>query len=109
MCDLFVVQQTEVLKVVFLTYFRILKHSLHSPLLQPVLEGLAKSAFMFWVSVIDNCFLAANEKNRFAHLINVDFFADLMSILHSLSETGVSLTIIPSHLRAPSLRPLCRV
>ena len=32
----------EILKVVFLTYFRILKHSRHSPLLQPVLEGLAK-------------------------------------------------------------------
>lgn len=28
---------------------------------------------------------------RFAHLINVDFFADLMSILHSLAETGVSV------------------
>ena len=35
-------QQTEVLKVVFLTYFRILKHSRHPPLLGPVLEGLAK-------------------------------------------------------------------
>ena len=28
--------------MVFLTYFRILKHSRHSPLLQPVLEGLGK-------------------------------------------------------------------
>ena len=35
-------QQTETIKLVFLTYFRILKHSRHSPLLQPVLEGLAK-------------------------------------------------------------------
>ena len=35
-------QQTEILKLVFLIYFRILKHSRHSPLLQPVLEGLAK-------------------------------------------------------------------
>ena len=26
---------------------------------------------------------------RFAHLINIDFFSDLMSILHSLAETGV--------------------
>lgn len=58
--------QTDILKIVFLTYFRILKNSRHSPLLQPVLEGLAK----------------------FAHLINVDFFSDLMSVLHSLAETG---------------------
>ena len=28
---------------------------------------------------------------RFAHLISVDFFSDLMSILHSLAETGVSV------------------
>ena len=28
--------------------------------------------------------------DRFAHLISVDFFADLMSVLHSLAETGVS-------------------
>ena len=35
-------QQTEILKLVFFIYFRILKHSRHSPLLQPVLEGLAK-------------------------------------------------------------------
>lgn len=35
-------QQTEVLQLVFATYFRILKNSRHSPLLQPVLEGLAK-------------------------------------------------------------------
>ena len=35
-------QQTEVLQLVFAIYFRILKNSRHSPLLQPVLEGLAK-------------------------------------------------------------------
>jgi nucleolar complex protein 3 len=58
--------QTEVLQLVFAIYFRILKNSRHSPLLQPVLEGLAK----------------------FAHLISVDFFSDLMSVLHSLAETG---------------------
>ena len=27
---------------------------------------------------------------RFSHLISVDFFSDLMSVLHSLAETGVS-------------------
>lgn len=58
--------QTETIKLVFLTYFRILKHATNSPLLPSVLEGLAK----------------------FAHLINIDFFQDLMSVLHSLAEAG---------------------
>lgn len=54
--------QTEILKFVFVTYFRVLKTVGHSPVLSPVLEGLAK----------------------FAHLINVDFFNDLMGALHTL-------------------------
>jgi len=53
--------QTEILKFVFVTYFRVLKTVGHSPLLSPVLEGLAK----------------------FAHLINVDFFSDLMAALQT--------------------------
>ena len=39
----------------------------HSPLLSPVLEGLAK----------------------FAHLINVDFFSDLMAALQALLNNKV--------------------
>lgn len=54
--------QTEILKFVFVTYFRVLKTVGHSPLLSPVLEGLAK----------------------FSHLINVDFFSDLMAALQTL-------------------------
>ncbi len=42
--------------------------------------------------------------NRFAHLINIDFFADLMSVLHSLAETGVSVPVrmhaVPMHMHA---------
>uniref|UniRef100_A0A8C3RR87 Nucleolar complex protein 3 homolog n=2 Tax=Chelydra serpentina TaxID=8475 RepID=A0A8C3RR87_CHESE len=53
---------TETLNIVFLTYFRILKKVQKSPLLPAVLEGLAK----------------------FAHLINVEFFDDLLVVLHSL-------------------------
>ena len=60
-------QQTEILKFVFVTYFRVLKTVGHSPLLSPVLEGLAK----------------------FAHLINVDFFNDLMAALHTLLDNKV--------------------
>uniref|UniRef100_A0A8C3GJN5 Nucleolar complex protein 3 homolog n=1 Tax=Cairina moschata TaxID=8855 RepID=A0A8C3GJN5_CAIMO len=59
-------QHTETLNVVFLTYFRILKKAQKSPLLPAVLEGLAK----------------------FAHLINVEFFDDLLIVLHSLIASG---------------------
>uniref|UniRef100_A0A7M4FLU1 Nucleolar complex protein 3 homolog n=1 Tax=Crocodylus porosus TaxID=8502 RepID=A0A7M4FLU1_CROPO len=57
---------TETLNIVFLTYFRILKKAQKSPLLPAVLEGLAK----------------------FAHLINVEFFDDLLMVLHSLIASG---------------------
>ncbi|TPX44216.1 hypothetical protein SeLEV6574_g04632 [Synchytrium endobioticum] len=56
---------TETLKHVFATYFRVLKHAEDSPLLPAVLEGLAK----------------------FSHLINVDFFSDLLTILRKLSAS----------------------
>lgn len=39
--------QTETLKLVFITYFRILKHAPGSPLLPAVLEGLAKYVLSF--------------------------------------------------------------
>ncbi|XP_048361252.1 nucleolar complex protein 3 homolog [Sphaerodactylus townsendi] len=58
---------TEILNVVFLTYFRILKKAQKSPLLPAVLEGLAK----------------------FAHLINLEFFDDLLVVLHSLLMSEV--------------------
>ncbi|NXL45335.1 NOC3L protein, partial [Podilymbus podiceps] len=57
---------TETLNIVFVTYFRILKKAQKSPLLPAVLEGLAK----------------------FAHLINVEFFDDLLIVLHSLIVSG---------------------
>uniref|UniRef100_A0A8C0H0Y1 Nucleolar complex protein 3 homolog n=1 Tax=Chelonoidis abingdonii TaxID=106734 RepID=A0A8C0H0Y1_CHEAB len=57
---------TETLNIIFLTYFRILKKVQKSPLLPAVLEGLAK----------------------FAHLINVEFFDDLLVVLHSLIASG---------------------
>lgn len=57
---------TETLNIVFVTYFRILKRAQKSPLLPAVLEGLAK----------------------FAHLINVEFFDDLLIVLHSLIASG---------------------
>ncbi|XP_062858698.1 nucleolar complex protein 3 homolog [Trichomycterus rosablanca] len=57
---------TETLNMVFLMYFRILKKAQKSALLPCVLEGLAK----------------------FAHLINLEFFDDLLSVLHGLITSG---------------------
>ncbi|XP_067909377.1 LOW QUALITY PROTEIN: nucleolar complex protein 3 homolog [Heterodontus francisci] len=57
---------TEILNIMFLTYFRILKKAQKSVLLPGVLEGLAK----------------------FAHLINVEFFDDLLVVLYSLIDSG---------------------
>ncbi|KAJ8365680.1 hypothetical protein SKAU_G00145110 [Synaphobranchus kaupii] len=57
---------TETLNIVFLIYFRILKKAQKSVLLPCVLEGLAK----------------------FAHLINLEFFDDLLTVLHNLIESG---------------------
>ncbi|GAM19948.1 hypothetical protein SAMD00019534_031230 [Acytostelium subglobosum LB1] len=54
--------QTEILKSIFITYFRIIKQAPHSPALASVLEGLAK----------------------FAHLISVDFLGDLLAALAGL-------------------------
>ncbi|XP_077359885.1 nucleolar complex protein 3 homolog [Festucalex cinctus] len=57
---------TETLNIVFLIYFRILKKAHKSALLPAVLEGLA----------------------NFAHLINLEFFDDLLNVLQSLIQSG---------------------
>lgn len=55
-------QQTETLKLLFVLYFRILKNPHPTPLLPAALRGIA----------------------RFSHLVNVDFFKDLMQVLKEL-------------------------
>ncbi|GAA5933036.1 hypothetical protein JCM3775_005295 [Rhodotorula graminis] len=58
---------TETLKLLFALYFRIVKLDYRSPLLPAALEGLA----------------------RFAHLVNIDFFRDLLECLKALIYRGV--------------------
>eukprot|EP01132_Coremiostelium_polycephalum_P000547 gene547-691_t len=60
--------QTEILKSIFITYFRIIKKAPGSPALSAVLEGLAK----------------------FSHLISVDFLGDLLSVLSGLIANGIT-------------------
>uniref|UniRef100_A0A673BI85 Nucleolar complex protein 3 homolog n=1 Tax=Sphaeramia orbicularis TaxID=375764 RepID=A0A673BI85_9TELE len=57
---------TQTLNIVFLIYFRILKKAQKSVLLPAVLEGLA----------------------NFAHLINLEFFDDLLNVLQNLIQSG---------------------
>lgn len=57
-----VVKHTETLKLLFVLYFRILKNPHPTPLLPAALRGISK----------------------YAHLVNVDFFRDLMQVLKSL-------------------------
>ncbi|KAG8217486.1 nucleolar complex-associated protein-domain-containing protein [Butyriboletus roseoflavus] len=53
---------TETLKLLFVLYFRILKNPHRTPLLPAALRGLSK----------------------YAHLVNIDFFQDLMQVLKNL-------------------------
>ncbi|KIK08663.1 hypothetical protein K443DRAFT_672195 [Laccaria amethystina LaAM-08-1] len=55
-------RQTETLKLLFALYFRILKNPRPSPLLPAALSGISK----------------------FAHLVNIDFFKDLLKVLKDL-------------------------
>jgi nucleolar complex protein 3 len=62
-----VTQRSEALKHLFQIYFRILKQSQNSSLLPKVLEGLSK----------------------FASLINIDFFEDLLNVLKGISVSQI--------------------
>jgi nucleolar complex protein 3 len=55
-------QQTETLKLLFVLYFRILKNPAPTPLLPAALQGISK----------------------YAHLVSIDFFRDLMHVLKDL-------------------------
>ncbi|KAL1713162.1 nucleolar complex-associated protein-domain-containing protein [Schizophyllum commune] len=55
---------TETLKLIFVLYFRILKQPTYTPLLPAALRGIA----------------------RFAHLVNIDFFRDLMAVLREIVD-----------------------
>lgn len=57
-----VAKHTETLKLLFVLYFRILKNPHPTPLLPAALRGISK----------------------YAHLVNIDFFRDLMQVLKRL-------------------------
>ncbi|KZT68113.1 nucleolar complex-associated protein 3 [Daedalea quercina L-15889] len=55
-------KQTETLKLLFVLYFRILKNPTPTPLLPAALQGIS----------------------RFSHLVNIDFFRDLLQVLKGI-------------------------
>ncbi|KAI0798067.1 nucleolar complex-associated protein 3 [Abortiporus biennis] len=57
-----IANHTETLKLLFVLYFRVLKNPHPTPLLPAALQGISK----------------------FAHLVNIDFFKDLMKVLKDL-------------------------
>jgi nucleolar complex protein 3 len=59
------------MKHVFATYFRILRRNSNGSLLAPVLQGLS----------------------RFAHLINVEFFDDLIASMQQLVDQKVGVIV----------------
>jgi hypothetical protein len=82
-------QHTQIVSIIFLTYFRILKHAKESKLLSTVLAGLAKwSTALYSFHMIHLC-----DFYRFAHFINVDFFGDLFRVLRELVLSGVSCNL----------------
>ncbi|KAG5727683.1 Nucleolar complex protein 3 like protein [Termitomyces sp. T112] len=76
--------QTETLKLLFVLYFRILKNPRPTPLLPAALHGISK----------------------FAHLVNIDFFKDLLAVLKELisRESDDDDTIDPTVISANNIR-----
>jgi len=79
---------TETLKLLFVLYFRILKNPVPTPLLPVALQGIS----------------------RYAHLVSVDFFRDLMRVLKDLvthaphtGEDGKGATASPENLHGPAV------
>lgn len=66
--------QSELLKNIFVIYFRVLKESTSTLLFPVTLEGLSK----------------------FGHLISVDFFSDLLTLLKGVLKNGLVSNRIPS-------------
>ncbi|KAG6405162.1 hypothetical protein SASPL_132748 [Salvia splendens] len=71
--------QSQTLSAVFQTFFRVLKHTV-----QPKSEGSVNGAFGSH-PLLDPCL---NGIGKFAHLIDLDFMADLMQCLRKLAGNG---------------------
>ncbi|CAN0827488.1 Nucleolar complex-associated protein 3 [Linum grandiflorum] len=77
--------QTETLTAVFETYFRVLKHTMHSTTNSSEANG---NSFSTSHPLLSPCL---NGLGKFSHLIDLDYIGDLMNYLKRLAGAGTSL------------------
>ncbi|VBB31781.1 unnamed protein product [Acanthocheilonema viteae] len=87
---------TETMNHVFATYFRIIKRLPTTSLLEPVLEGLAKFAHLINVEFFDDMISSLSLLINQQHLRLVDSLRCIYTSFVMLSGEGVALNIDPS-------------
>uniref|UniRef100_A0A915PYT8 NOC3-like protein n=1 Tax=Setaria digitata TaxID=48799 RepID=A0A915PYT8_9BILA len=89
---------TETMNHVFATYFRVIKRLPTTNLLEPVLEGMAKFAHLINVEFFDDMISALASLVNQQHLRLVDSLRCIYTSFVMLSGEGVALNIDPSRL-----------
>uniref|UniRef100_A0A158Q8E1 NOC3-like protein n=1 Tax=Elaeophora elaphi TaxID=1147741 RepID=A0A158Q8E1_9BILA len=87
---------TETMNQVFATYFRVIKRLPTTNLLEPVLEGLAKFAHLINVEFFDDMISALSSLINQQHLRLVDSLRCIYTSFVMLSGEGIALNIDPS-------------
>ncbi|VDO17927.1 unnamed protein product, partial [Brugia timori] len=81
---------------VFATYFRVIKRLPTTKLLEPVLEGLAKFAHLINIEFFDDMIAALSSLINQQHLRLVDSLRCIYTSFVMLSGEGIALNIDPS-------------
>ncbi|KAK6108061.1 Nucleolar complex-associated family protein [Brugia pahangi] len=87
---------TETMNHVFATYFRVIKRLPTTKLLEPVLEGLAKFAHLINIEFFDDMIAALSSLINQQHLRLVDSLRCIYTSFVMLSGEGIALNIDPS-------------
>ncbi|VDN00976.1 unnamed protein product [Thelazia callipaeda] len=87
---------TETMNHVFATYFRVIKRLPTTRLLEPVLEGLAKFAHLINVEFFDDMISALASLVNQQHLRLIDSVRCIYTVFVMLSGEGIALNIDPS-------------
>ncbi|MCP9262389.1 Nucleolar complex protein 3-like protein [Dirofilaria immitis] len=87
---------TETMNHVFATYFRVIKRLPTTNLLEPVLEGLAKFAHLINIEFFDDMISALSSLVNQQHLRLIDSLRCIYTSFTMLSGEGVALNIDPS-------------
>ncbi|VDP12389.1 unnamed protein product [Onchocerca flexuosa] len=87
---------TETMNYVFATYFRVIKRLPTTNLLEPVLKGLAKFAHLINIEFFDDMISALSSLINQQHLRLVDSLRCIYTSFVMLSGEGIALNIDPS-------------